>query len=714
MKTNTLLAIVALLVTSLSLAENCADCHAEEAKLWLSSDHAKAMATPSQTSILGDFSDVEVSHHSQQARFYSKDGDYLIDFTEQGVMTTYTVAFAFGHSPLQEYLIETSDGRYQVFPFAYDTRDRELGGQKWYPIYADEDIEPNDRLHWKQPLQNWNGMCADCHSDGLKRNYLPSKNKFDTTYDNINVGCASCHTQGPTHGSLESGKPKPIAKQTLATPQWSRAPGDKVASLKGTVNKLTVIDTCYSCHSLRSPLTDGIDVASKFLDQFSPNLLTPPLYHADGQIRDEVYVYGSFLQSKMYRAGVTCLNCHDPHSQKIKIEGNGLCLQCHEPKSYQTIAHTNHPLSSTGGQCVSCHMPETTYMGVDARRDHSFSIPRPHLSEAFNTPNACVKCHEDKSNNWASEATKKMWGRHNAPSRADHAYMQLQHQGHLEPQAHLALAQDLSLSPIKRASVISLLPQSINQLSASQAKPFITSDEPLVRLAIAKVGYLLPPHERLKEFSKLATDPLKAVRVASADNLVDIQSEIAGLDKATNELLLSHEISTWRGEANLNSSLTHAKLGNTYQSIEALKHAITIDPYFDASYINLADHYRQQRLLSKELETLTKGIAAIPRSASLHHAMGLLKIRNQDKPSSIAYFKKAMSLDPTNVQHVYLYVLALDAVGSTDLAIEALRDTIEQYRYNPQLVQLGLNFSMKTQSFSNYQFFKGLSVGESN
>jgi predicted CXXCH cytochrome family protein len=293
--------------------------------------------------------------------FTKKNDQFLIDFKEANQTTTYTVSYTFGHFPLQQYLIEAQGGRYQVFPFAWNSRSKNAGGLRWYAIYTEGQLTPADRIHWQQPLQNWNGMCADCHSTGLKRHYDAKENMFNSEWQTINVSCLSCHadhTEKQDNIRAHSSVAFSSQEKTYVS-EWVLDKDEKVASLNQQRDN-RFMDSCFACHALRSPLTDGFQQDKPFLDQFSPNWVVSPFYHADGQIKEEVYVYGSFLQSKMYRAGVNCLDCHDPHSMQVKIDGNGLCLQCHNAEVYQQPNHLMHPANTEAAQCVTCHMPETT------------------------------------------------------------------------------------------------------------------------------------------------------------------------------------------------------------------------------------------------------------------------------------------------------------------------------------------------------------------
>lgn len=699
--------------------QNCISCHQQQVSDWQKSDHAKAMAVANESNILANFDQVTTSHYSQKAYFYRKQDKYLIDLTEQDKTSTYEVKYTFGHYPLQQYLVPGNNGKLQVFPFAWDSRPGAEGGQRWYPNYANEDVKPNDRLHWQQPLQNWNGMCADCHSDGLKRNFDAKSNTFNTQWDNINVGCQSCHGKMEHHSgtAYKSTKTQLLdnKQQKQQVLSWLRAPGEKVARLNNSQGQRAstaekqehgkFMNTCFACHSLRTPLTDGFSPNQHLLQQFSPTLLAPPQYHADGQIKEEVYVYGSFLQSKMYAEGVTCLNCHDAHTMKVKTKTNGLCLQCHNAEMYQQESHTRHPLTSEAGQCVTCHMPETTYMGVDARRDHSFKVPRPDLSNSFSTPNVCSNCHKDKSNKWAASKLHTWFGKPKQLSSSERNYMTLMHNNELPLDQHLALINDTTMPEIKRATALALLPYSTRVLSEYVVKKWVESPLPLIRLATAQIGNLLPDSDKTKSYKKLLDDEFKAVRVAAANQLVSLNLKQPSFNHALKELLTASEATAWRGEGLFNQALIKLSQQREQEAIEQLELSINIDPYFPASYINLADIYRRLQLVEQEKTLYAKALNNIPNSAELHYSYGMFLIRSGDKPRSVQHFKRAMQYDNSNYQYPYLYALALDSIGQTAKALAALKQLYPKYNYHSELKNLGLSFSQKLADRASYQYF---------
>ena len=685
--------------------QNCVSCHEAAVSAWEKSDHAKAMDIATTKTVLGNFNNVKFEHYSQKARFYIEDNTFFMELNHEGKSSIYEIVYTFGHYPLQQYLIKTDKGKYQVLPFAWDSRAKKEGGQKWFVIYEDEDIKQQDRLHWKQPLQNWNGMCADCHSDGLKRNFTIEKSSFDTSFDNINVGCLSCHGKMNNHT-----KNKSIVKNTRTQPKvinsWLRKVGKKTARWQGEKRDNSFMDTCFACHSLRSPITDGIDPKHAFLDQFTPSFIAPPLYYADGQIKEEVYVYGSFLQSKMYKAGVNCIDCHDQHTMKIKAQNNGLCLQCHSAEVFNKYTHFNHKAGSEGSKCVNCHMPTNRYMGVDDRRDHSFKIPQPHLSSKNNTPNACTNCHEDKDNEWAAENLKKWHGKPKALSTTYSDFLSLQRGVPIQLAQHIAIINDENLNDIVRATAIVALVNTTGSLSNNVISPWVHSNKPLLRLAIAQIGRLIPANEQQLAFTQLLSDKYKSIRVAAANQLMGFDIvDAETMKKAFNELMLANNINAWRGEGNLNQSIIHTSSGHINKAVVSLQNAIKVDPYFSAAYINLADVYKNMGDTKNETKILLQALKAVPLDAMVHYSYGLHLIRSNNKANAVKAFSKAIKLEPSNPQYVYLYVLAKDSLGQTKQALMQLRLLITKVNNPEQLAQLGLSFSQKMGDQKSYHFF---------
>jgi hypothetical protein len=181
-------------------SKTCAGCHRAEAELWHVSQHKQAMDHATDKSVLGDFSNGTFNYYGVKSRFFRKDGKFLVETDgPDGKLATFEVKYTFGIDPLQQYLVEFPDGRLQVLSLAWDSRPKEQGGQRWFHLYPDEEIKHDDILHWTKLNQNWNFMCSECHSTGVRKNYDAANDRFDTTWAEISVGCETCHGQGSHH-----------------------------------------------------------------------------------------------------------------------------------------------------------------------------------------------------------------------------------------------------------------------------------------------------------------------------------------------------------------------------------------------------------------------------------------------------------------------------------------------------------------------------------
>ena len=397
-------------------SETCRSCHAKEFNEWESSHHHAAMQPATAATVLGDFSGVTFTQDGITSTFFQKDDRYFIRTDgPDGKLADFEVRYTFGLTPLQQYLIEMPGGRYQAFGIAWDTRPKEEGGQRWYHLYPKRALKPGDPLHWTGIDQTWNFQCAWCHATNLQKNYDTKTKTFQTRWSEMSVGCESCHGPASDHIAWATrGEPAGEDKGLLVRFNERRdvtwPMGDNgQASRSVPRTKAKEIEICATCHARRQQFSSDATGLRSLLDAFRPSTLERDLYHVDGQQHDEVFTYGSFLQSKMYAAGVTCADCHNPHSGKLLANGNAVCSQCHAPVRFDTTAHHHHAAGSPGSKCASCHMPPTTYMGVDARHDHSMRIPRPDRSILLGTPNACTMCHSDKPAAWARDAIRSWY-----------------------------------------------------------------------------------------------------------------------------------------------------------------------------------------------------------------------------------------------------------------------------------------------------------------
>jgi len=533
-----------------------------------------------------------------RSRMFRKDGTFFVETDDrEGKLRAFEVKYVFGVYPLQQYLVEFPDGRIQCLPLAWDVK-----GKSWFHLYPSEPIPHHDPLHWTGSLQNWNYMCADCHTTDLRKNFDVASNTYRTTWSEIDVSCETCHGPASVHVRLAESR----------SLFWDRKRGYGLPRLKGAPGTV-LVDSCAPCHARRRPLKEGFVGGDYFLDHYLPEFLDGQLYYPDGQILDEDYEYGSFTQSLMYRKGVRCLDCHDAHTGRIKFAeatrpgevrepyvDNRLCGQCHVPAKYDTPAHHFHPkVGEPGSRCVDCHMPETTYMVVDARRDHSFRVPRPDLTVALGIPNACNLCHQDRakgeSPQWAADRIEEWYG--HKPDRNHFAYaFAAGRRGDLTAAADLAaVVRRQDLSGMVRASALLLLSRVSPDNALGSVVAATREADPLLRIAAARALQELPPDPgTLARVKSLFEDPIRATRLEAFPWLLQfapndrrlLSAEV--LDRLVTEYVAAQKLVEDQPGAHVNLALLYDAFRRSDEAESAYETALRLDPGFLPARNNLA------------------------------------------------------------------------------------------------------------------------------
>jgi len=683
--------------------EVCAGCHQMQAELWKTSHHALAMEKATPETVLGDFSGVSVENFGVTSTFSRVGGKFMVRTDgPDGKLHDYEIAYTFGIDPLQQYLIGFPDGRYQMLGLAWDTRQKTLGGQRWFHLYADEKPKPGSLLHWTGRDQTWNYQCADCHTTDLKRNYNLSINTYATTWTNLGVTCEACHGPGSRHVTWAKTRSSPPPtgesglsdKVRMGLEAWLKATDRgrwEMNPVTGTARRTerlvsAQIDTCAPCHSRRKVLANGLAPDAPFLDVALPALLEPGLYHADGQIDGEVFEYDSFLQSSMHKAGVVCSNCHEPHAAKLRAQGNVLCAQCHLPEKFDVTAHHKHPSGSAGTQCVNCHMPTKTYMVVHDRRDHSIRVPRPDLSISIGTPNACTQCHTERSAEWAAKAVAQWYpnGRQKTPhfGTALHAGRT----GAVDAERQLdQLILDKNQPAIARASALLLLSHYSTAASEAAIKAAITDPDPLVRMAVVRGLRATAPRAVIEAVLTFLGDPVRAVRVEAARALAGTDPQMmtpqqrSAFATAYQELIAGEMIDADRPETHLNLGLIKMRRSQIDEAEAEYRTALRLDSKFVPAMANLADLYRGRGNDKEGAELLRAAITIEPDNAAIKHSLGLLLVRQRNYTEALPLFREAAALAPDNARYAYVYAVALNSAGSTAEATALLERTHKQH-----------------------------------
>jgi len=671
-------------------AEACATCHESEYRAWQGSQHEMAMQHATAETVLGNFDDATFAAHGVSSRFFRRDGRFFVNTAGQdGSLHDFEVAYTFGVYPLQQYLVPFPGGRLQALNLAWDARPADSGGQRWFDLYPGEVIGPRDELHWTGPQQNWNYMCADCHSTNLAKGYDPASDRFQTTWSEIDVACEACHGPGGQHVRLaqsgtEGAGPGDPGQAVLFHERqevsWTIDPATGMARRSSPNASRTEIDVCAGCHSRRGTLAPGVAARPGFLDHFMPAFLTGDLYYPDGQIQAEDYVWGSFLQSRMFAAGVTCSDCHDPHSLQLRAPGSAVCSTCHAPAKFATREHHGHPAGSTGSDCLACHMPTTTYMVVDPRRDHSIRIPRPDLSLEFGTPNACNQCHAGKSTEWAAAAFRQSFPDVGKPFQ-DWARAFSQARAGL-PQAEVSLLSvlhDAATPDIARATAMLELRPFLSPLSGQALQQALHDASPLVRIAALRTLEALPPANRYAFAGHLLSDPLLAVRIEAGRVLAATpaaQLDSSGAQSMKNAIadyVATQDYDADRPESRVNLGNLEAMRGHPAQAEHYYREGIERRADFSPAYLNLADLYRQEGMERESRDVLQQGLQRAPQDPSLHHALGLALVRAHELDQGIGELAQAARLAPDVARFAYVWGVALNSAGRPGEAVATLQ-----------------------------------------
>jgi tetratricopeptide (TPR) repeat protein len=659
--------------------ETCKSCHTKEFKEWQNSHHDLAMQIVNFTTILGDFNNVTYKSKGVNYRFFKKENSFYVNTEgEGGKYQDYKIAYTFGVTPLQQYLIEFPDGKYQCLLVAWDVKE-----QRWYDLQPNLKTHHDEWMHWTGGSMTWNNMCADCHSTNLQKKFNATTEKYNTTFSIINVSCEACHGPSSTHVEYYENEDK---YKDIDPPKFY---------MDTSMTSKELVQKCARCHSRRNQLTASFDYKDDFLDHYNPSLIVDPVYELDGQIKDEDYVYGSFVQSKMYHNGVSCKDCHNVHSLKLKKEGNALCLSCHEPK-YDTYSHHFHKQNTEASQCINCHMAGKTYMGNDFRRDHSFRVPRPDQTVTYSTPNACNTCHTDKNAQWASNFIKSKYGE----KRPDHFSEFLLAGYHGDNEAFYKVFSKNNNPEIIRATALSqygnqpLSEDEINRLIA-----FVNDSSALVRNEVVLTLGKLNQIDLSKIIEPLLLDSVRLVRISAAryfnmknNSLIENDIYKTTQEEYLNTLKVNVDFASGQHQI----ALYNQAKGNTEDAVKAYQKAIEIDNYYNSSRMNLALlEYNRGNIQTAE-ELYLKITKQEPDYSYPYFMLGLLYNENGNSEKSLEYLSLACDKQPVISSAFYNYGLKLQEKALYRKSILVVNKALKTFPFDEGLLYVKLLGEMKT------------------
>ncbi|MBI9059241.1 MAG: tetratricopeptide repeat protein [Labilibaculum sp.] len=692
--------------------ETCIECHLNEYNDWVGSDHDKAMDHANDSTVLGDFNNQSLEYNGMTHKLYKRDNRfYAFTDGETGKLEEYEIKYVFGYYPLQQYLIEFDRGRLQTLPLTWNSKD-----SVWYhmstEVYKDEIIEHDNWLHWTNQAQNWNGMCADCHSTNLVKGYDVKTDTYHTTWSEIDVSCEACH--GPASKHLEW-----AAKADYARDEHVNF--GLVVKTSGIDNK-EYVDLCVRCHTRRGSLSDFKHSADIY-NHTIPNLPNGENYHIDGQILDEDYVYGSFTQSKMFMRDVKCNDCHNVHSTKRLFEDNRLCTQCHRADDYDTYNHHFHKLEGekgeaviaddgvkfevgAGARCINCHMPAQFYMGPDYRNDHSFRVPRPDLTLTLGTPNACNQCHDDKSTQWAVDYVNK-WHGIGRPSQYGNAFKEATTGSQKGFDDLVHIYQDEVYPEIVRATAIRLLGMHYQNKAKEVLYEAMNNFNGHIRYN-ALQNLLMDDQTSFQKVLGMLNDQTKAIRVECATKLNTISKDQIPfkyqeqLKKAEKEYLEALEYSADFPSGKFNLANFYYNTKQNDKAEEFYKKALKQDKLLHPIKINLAILYNNKGEHEKAEILLKDYLKNVPNDGTTMFTYALFLSERQRYDESMTYLLKASKLATTNPRIFYNIAMMYDFRNNSKDAVKYLKRAIninpEDQNYYVALLNLHVKYKQTKES----------------
>jgi len=675
-------------------SETCAGCHQAQHAAWKGSQHAHAMAHARGAAVLGNFDNATFTKDGVTTTFLTRDQRHFVRTAgPDGKPGEFEIAFTLGVAPLQQYLVTMPGGRLQAFGIAWDTRPAAAGGQRWFDLYPGQKLPAGDPLHWTGIQQTSNFMCIDCHVTNLRKNFDAATSAYASSWTELGVGCEACHGPGAAHAANPRGAALPARFPGRSGVAWGTDPAARPVVPVPAAGEVREVEVCGRCHARRSQLTDDVHAGQPLADGFRPSLLETGLYRPDGQMQDEVFNHGSFLHSRMFSKGVTCADCHDPHTQKLRATGNAVCTQCHAPLKYEARSHHFHAPDSTAGQCVSCHMPAVTYMVVDPRHDHSFRVPRPDLAAELGTPDVCTGCHRDKPAGWAATELRTRLGHGPSGFQTFAAAFGAAERG--APGAVdllVRLAADPQQPPIVRASAIARAAP-LDAAGAIDYGKALADPDPSVRAAAAEALSSRDVTPFVARLVPLLRDPVRQVRLEAVRALAGpaelrlSDADRAAFRAALDEYVAAQRYNADRAESHMNLALMEIRRGNRLLADDHLQRAIAADPTFVPAYAQLAELLRARNEEARAEAILRQAIQRNPESALAHHSLGLSLARQRRLDEALEEFARAAALEPDNARYSYVQAVALDSVRRRPEAVRVIDDVLRRHPYDPAALE---------------------------
>ena len=682
----------------------CEPCHSTIYHVWTRSDHCRGMMHPGRTTVFSAFSPDTVAFGFQgfTTRMVSgPDGYQMIAPDENGVDRPYNIDLVLGIRDHQVFLTRFPDGRYQILPSTYD-----MARQSWFDateglIHVDHVLRPGEEYYWTNRTRAWNRACYDCHLSGMKKNYDPVTNTYNTTWRDLSTDCEACHGAGQEHARLRTINytAGPLAEDTSLVHWQNLTPRQQV-------------EACGQCHAKKLVMREGFQPGDDYHEYYYMSVLDANLVMPDGRYWGMMYNVLSMMSSPCFSEGqITCTQCHDGHGTSRRcdlheLENDDLmCSPCHNDIVMNPTPHTFHPADNEGSRCNACHMQGLagTHMTLV---DHTMSIPVPENTIDFNSPNACNDCHSDQSPQWAARWLDQWYG----PDRIDrHSRARTFFQAKTLDTAAvvplIAMLEDDSANFIWRATAALMLGKLRDRRAVPALTAHVQDEEILIRRnALEALSKIPDPRAGMVMQEAIRRETNTQIRIFLAGKLgfwwrPDLSPEERGIGEETFALYV-HQANTLFGdwpETRRGLGEIYLKRGDTQAAFREFGYALQLDSTAAASHDGMANVLARMGRPDSAIVHSARAVALDGENANyrINHARDLGSFGRME--SAAEQLRRATELDDQNVPARMNLALLIAENGNHAEAARLLGEAIAinsmnskaQYFYAQACMQLG-------------------------
>ncbi len=630
-------------------SQSCRECHERFYQLWATSHHGTAMQAYGDAFAAANLTPQPAPLEIRGAGYRAQTGPgqgWVVEKTDKGEKR-YPIKHVLGGKNIYYFLTPMDKGRLQTLPLAYD-----LNKKAWFDTAKSGIRHAGDQpVDWRDAAYTFNTSCHGCHVSQYSLNYNPKTETYHTTWKEPGINCETCHGPGEAHVKVCQAAPKGTVPKDL---KISRGGRDFTHDQNNA--------TCSTCHAKAIPLTQSFMPGDDFWDHFDLVLLEHRDFHPDGRDLGENYTYTTWLMSPCNQANkLDCTHCHTSSGRfRQKKNPNQACLPCHSQRVNNAPAHTRHKPDSPGNQCITCHMPMTSFANM-TRSDHSMLPPTPAATIRFNSPNACNHCHKDRDAAWADQLVRS-WHQddYQAPvlHRAGLIQAARQRDWTRLPDM-LAYISSPDRDPVFSASLIRLLRACPKQTKWPVMLTAAQDPSPLVRAAALASLEDWPSSQSARVLFSALKDPRRLVRIRAAQSLASYprrglgQRQAADLKAATQEMLASFVARPDIWSAYYNVGNHYLERGMPKKAIQAYQVALGFEPRAVIPRINLAMAYARAGEQTRANQELKRALELEPNNAAANFNLGLLAAELGKTEEAEERLRAALKADPQMAAAAY-------------------------------------------------------------